>query len=213
MAHHLPLEAAPRNFILKLKTNCTKCESKLKKFLLRTPGVHSAKIDAQQKTLSISGTMDPSTAIMLIEKRFRGLKAELLWDGQQTDGNDVQNVVAELAQLERFSGIEGLESVEIKLSFKGQNRNLINGDRNMEVMFQNEAARNQNHRHDQVLGFPLSPLVGPPSPWSGGYSPSAPPIWRAYYDAPPPPPPPERYTPIFNPFSDEATTWGRCCIM
>ncbi|CDP00085.1 unnamed protein product [Coffea canephora] len=155
MAYSLPL-VAPSNFILKLKIHCSKCENKLKRMLLRVAGVHSVSIDAKQGTVAISGNVEPSTILMLLEKGV-GRKAELLWEqspsasstSSKLDGQNLEiiaesKVVDELfndpnvvAQLERLSGIQGLTNIQvtysktIKLSFKGEKDDL--SDKNVQV--------------------------------------------------------------------------------
>ncbi|KAL3521090.1 hypothetical protein ACH5RR_019239 [Cinchona calisaya] len=152
----LPL-VAPSSFILKLKIHCSKCENKLKRMILKVQGVHSVNIDAKQGTVTISGTVEPSTIMKWLEGL--GRKAELLWEQNHSsssssstiDGQHNLQIIAEskmvderfndpnvVAQLQQLSGIKGLKNVEIayfktiKLTFKGE-KDQDFGDQNVEV--------------------------------------------------------------------------------
>ncbi|CAI9092413.1 OLC1v1027642C1 [Oldenlandia corymbosa var. corymbosa] len=134
---------ASKSFILRLKIHCSGCERKVKRLLLRAPGVRSVDIDPKEGTVAISATVEPSEIMMLLDKAL-SLKAELLWEQQTPSSssssirdigqknNDLQIVPKPsrrmvdddlrfshdtdpdvVSQLQQISKIKGLKSVEV----------------------------------------------------------------------------------------------------
>ncbi|KAL3521091.1 hypothetical protein ACH5RR_019240 [Cinchona calisaya] len=171
----LPL-VAPSSFILKLKVHCSKCENMLKRMILKVQGVHSVNIDAKQGTVTISGTVEPSTIMKWLEGL--GRKAELLWEqspsSSKEDGQQNLQIIAEskvvderfndpnlIPQLQQLSGIKGLKNVEvtyfktIKLTFKGENDHDF-GDHNVEVTLRDGVYSPQIHQGSGICGASAS---------------------------------------------------------
>ncbi|CAI9092415.1 OLC1v1027644C1 [Oldenlandia corymbosa var. corymbosa] len=172
MANSMDLVTS-KKYILRVKTHCGKCESKLKKYILGIAGISSAKMDEKQGTMTISGSLDPFfNYMMLIEKGF-GLKTELLWEqkkpspstnnggsnssqdevnaakSRKVDDHHDPRVIVVIAQPENLSGTKVLESVEIKLSFKSQNGDVI-GNKNVELMINQKEVDNNSDHHQKA---------------------------------------------------------------
>lgn len=125
----------PNTFALKLKIHCKICEKKLKNMLLKIQGVHSVKIDEKLGNLVISGTVDPTTILTMLEKL--GRKAELIWEQGQPINvqtitqskvinslNDSDIMTHQLEQLSRIPGLQTMEvTTTIRLTIQGESRN------------------------------------------------------------------------------------------
>ncbi|CAK9181488.1 unnamed protein product [Ilex paraguariensis] len=123
------------NSCTKVNIHCQGCERDIKKLLKKIPGVCSTEIDAEQGTVTVSGTVHPQTVITILGKA--GKVAELLPEqsfpaannqnlqivaqSQGVDQVHEQHTVAH--ELKQLNGIKGLKQAEltyksIKLTFK-----------------------------------------------------------------------------------------------
>lgn len=126
---------SPNAFALKLKIHCKICEKKLRNMLLKIQGVQSVQIDEKLGNLVISGTVDPTTILTMLEKL--GRKAELIWEQGQPINvqtitqskvinslNDSDIITRQLEQLSRIPGLQTMEVITtIRLTIQGESRN------------------------------------------------------------------------------------------
>ncbi|KAK4716682.1 hypothetical protein R3W88_015020 [Solanum pinnatisectum] len=126
---------SPNTFALKLKIHCKNCEKKLRNMLLKIQGVQSVQIDEKLGNLVISGTVDPTTILTMLEKL--GRKAELIWEQGQPINvqtitqskvinslNDSDIITRQLEQLSRIPALQTMEVITtIRLTIQGESRN------------------------------------------------------------------------------------------